>query len=433
MEGHKGQRRGTAMHNTNRDGHSSTAESAADEALLDLVQRHSFGYFWDFAHRPSGMARDRGRSDGTVENDLLAVGGTGFGIMAMIVAVERGWISRKAAVDRLRTILSFLGKADSYNGVFPHFLDGATGKEVAFWADNAGGDLVETSYLVAGFLCARQYFDAANRPETELRRLIASLWENVNWNRHAGSGALHWHWVPENKALKQRIEGWNECLIAYVLAASSPTYPVSASVYHEGWAKGADFRNGKDYYGIKLPLGPELGGPLFFAHFSFLGLDPRGLKDRYADYWEQNLHHVLINYEHCVRNPNGFKGYGPDCWGLTSSEGDHGYRPHSPIEDEGVIAPCAALSSFPYTPQQSARALRHFFSLGSKLWGKYGFADAFNSTTGWYSNEHLAIDQGPTIVMIENYRTGLIWRLFMSCPEISRGLQLLGFERQAQA
>ncbi len=421
------------MHDVTSTLSSGVANGAADEALLDSVQRHSFGYFWDFAHRPSGMARDRGRSDGTVENDLLAVGGTGFGIMAMIVAAERGWISRQAAVDRLVTMLAYLDQAESYHGVFPHFLDGATGKEVSFWADNAGGDLVETSYLVAGFLCARQYFTAENRSEADLRERIARLWENVNWNWHAqDKSALHWHWVPTQKALKQRIEGWNECLITYVLAASSPTHPISANVYHEGWAKGADFKNGKDYYGIKLPLGPEFGGPLFFAHFSFLGLDPRGLRDRYADYWEQNLHHCLINDEHCVRNPNGFKGYGPDCWGLTSSEGDSGYRPHSPIEDDGVIAPCAALSSFPYTPQQSARALRYFVSLGPKLWGKYGFADAFNPTTGWNSNEHLAIDQGPIIVMIENYRTGLIWRLFMSCPEISQGLALLGFERQAQ-
>ncbi len=417
------------MHDTSLHLHS----SAADEALLEAVQRQCFGYFWDFAHDPSGMARDRGRSDGTVENDLLAVGGTGFGIMAMIVAAERGWISRQDAVDRLHTILNFLGRAESYYGVFPHYLDGATAKEVSFWADNAGGDIVETSFLVAGFLCARQYFTGESASETALRARIGRLWENVKWNWHAqGTNALHWHWVPEQGVLRQKIRGWNECLITYVLAASSPTHPIGASVYHEGWAKGADFKNGKEYYGIELQLGPELGGPLFFSHYSFLGLDPRGLKDRYADYWQQNLHHSLINYEHCVHNPNGFKGYGPDCWGLTAGEGDNGYFPHSPSEDKGVIAPCAALSSFPYTPEQSARALRHFSSLGP-LWGKFGFVDAFNPTTGWYSGENLAIDQGPTIVMIENYRSGLMWRLFMSCPEISQGLALLGFEQPPQA
>lgn len=413
---------------------SRAADAVRDEALLDLVQRQSFGYFWDFAHPQSGMARDRGRSDGAVENDLLAVGGTGFGIMAIIVAAERGWIPRAAALKRLLAILDFLNEADSYNGVFPHYLDGATGKEVASWADNAGGDLVETSYLMAGFLCARAYFGLEHRLEKELRSRISRLWQNVKWSRHAQAGALHWHFVPGREpSLKQRIEGWNECLITYVLAASSPSFPIGPEVYHEGWAKGPDFKNGKKYYGVKLPLGPELGGPLFFAHYSFLGLDPRGLKDRYADYWRQNVNHSLINYEHCVRNPNGFKGYGPDCWGLTASEGDHGYYPHSPAEDRGVIAPCAALSSFAYTPKQSWRALRYFLSLGSKLWGKYGFVDAFNPATGWYSNEHLAIDQGPAIAMIENYRTGLLWRLFMSCEDVKRGLERLGFERPAES
>jgi hypothetical protein len=404
----------------------------ASEALLDLVQRQTFGYFWDFAHPESGMARDRGRSDGTAENDLLAVGGTGFGIMAMIVAVERGWITRDDAVARLLKMLGYLHKADSYNGVFPHFLDGATGKEMPLWDDNAGSDIVETSYLIAGFLCARQYFDRSSGPERKLRAEIASLWENADWKSHTEDGsALYWHLRPDG--LRHKIRGWNECLLTYVLAASSPTHPISVSSYHEGWAEGPAFVNDKDYYGIRLPLGPKLGGPLFFTHFSFLGLDPRGLKDRYADYWEQNLNHCFINYEHCVRNPHGFAGYGPDCWGLTSSEGDNGYFPHAPDEDKGVIAPTAALSSFPYTPCQSLAALRYFFSLGDKLWGKYGFADAFNPTTGWYSDEYLAIDQGPIIVMIENYRTGLLWRLFMSCPEVGQGLRLLGFETQDQA
>ncbi len=409
-----------------------TAAGATDETLLDLVQRQSFGYFWDFAHPESGMARDRGRADGTVENDMLAVGGTGFGIMAMIVAAERGWIAREDAVARLLKMLDYLVKADSYNGVFPHFLDGATGKEMPLWAENAGSDIVETSFLAAGFLCARQYFNRGNASEAKLRAGITSLWEAIDWNFHTKDGsALYWHWTPDG--LRHKIEGWNECLITYVLAASSPTHPIGASSYHEGWAKGPVFKNDNDYYGIRLPLGPELGGPLFFTHYSFLGLDPRGLKDRHADYWQQNLNHCLINYEHCVRNPNGYKGYGPDCWGLTASEGDKCYAAHAPNDDRGVITPTAALASFPYTPVQSMAALRCFFNHGDKLWRKYGFVDAFNPTTGWYSDEYLAIDQGPIVVMIENYRSGLLWRLFMSCPEIGRGLDLLGFEQQAQA
>lgn len=257
----------------------------------------------------------------------------------------------------------------------------------------------------------------------------------MNWNWHAkGENVLYWHRSPKlEREPPQTVRGWNECLLTYVLAASSPTHPIAASAYHEGWAKGDQFTNGKSYYGIELPLGPDYGGPLFFAHYSFLGLDPRGLEDRYADYWEQNRRHTLINYEHCVRNPNKYEGYGPDCWGLTASDGDGGYYPHAPDVDKGVIAPTAALASMPYTPEQSMRALRHFYSdLGPRIWGKFGFADAFNPATGWVASDNLAIDQGPIVVMIENYRSGLLWRLFMSCPEVQEGLRVLGF-RQSPA
>ena len=408
-----------------------------DDALLELVQRQSFGYFWEFAHPKSGMPRDRSSVHEDGSTDLLAVGGTGFGVMAMIVAAERGWISRAEARDRLLDLLGYLAAADQYNGVFPHYLDGPTGKEVAFWVGNAGGDLVETSFLVQGLLCARQYFCMGDAKEKALCVAIDDLWRKVNWNWHTkGGDVLLWHRGPRpEQESPQRIDGWNECLITYVLAASSPTYPIGASVYHEGWAKGRQFKNGKEYYGISLPLGPDYGGPLFFTHYSFLGLDPRQLKDRYADYWEQNRRHALINYErcvnyeHCVRNPHHYAGYGPDCWGITASDGDRGYYPHAPDQDRGVITPTAALSSMPYTPEESTRALRHFYyDLGSKIWGKYGFADAFNETTDWVATDNLAIDQGPIIVMIENYRTGLLWRLFMSCPEVREGLRILGFE-----
>ncbi len=407
-------------------------ERLADDALLDLVQRQSFGYFWEYAHPKSGLARDRGSADGSGGGDLIAVGGSGFGAMALVVAVERGWITRREAIDRLLDMLGFLDAADHYNGVFPHFLDGLTGKEVSYWADNAGGDLVETSYLVQGLLCARQYFRSGRQKEKALCARIDDFWEKVNWNSHTASGSdvLFWHAGPSPEHTpRQRIEGWNECLITYVMAASSPTYPVGANAYHEGWAKGREFKNGKTYYGVELPLGPDLGGPLFFAHYSFLGLDPGQLKDRYADYWDQNRRHTLVNYEYCVDNPHKYTGYGPDCWGISSSDGDRGYAPHAPDNDKGVIAPTAALSSLPYAPEESMRALRHFyFDLGPRIWSKFGFVDAFNETTGWVATDNLAINQGPIIVMIENYRTGLLWRLFMSCPEVREGLRILGFE-----
>ncbi len=409
----------------------STSHPTTDDALLDLVQKQTFGFFWDYAHQPSGMARDRGGEHGCENEALVATGGTGFGIMTMIVATERKWITRGEAIQRLTQILGFLDAADSYHGVFPHYFDGATAQEFSFWQDNAGGDIVETAFLIVGLLCARQYFDGGTEEEKRLRRQIDQLWHRADWRWYTGGKEiLIWHWHPQHGwGTRHRIYGWEECLIAYVLAAAAPIYPIAPEASHKGWTAGRTFRNGQEFYGHRLPLGPDFGGPLFFSHFSFLGLDPRGLKDRYADYWEQAVQHTLINYEHCVRNPHGYKGYGPDCWGLTASDGDRGYNCHTPNEDCGVIAPTAALSSFPYTPDLSMRALKHFyFNLGDRIWRKYGFVDAFNETANWYARDHLAIDQGPIIVMIENYRSGLLWRLFMSCPEIQHGLDVLGFE-----
>jgi hypothetical protein len=259
------------------------------------------------------------------------------------------------------------------------------------------------------------------------------MWNEIEWNwfTKGGEEVLYWHWSPNNGwAMNFPVRGFNECMIMYILGESSPNerYQIPSSVYHRGWAVSDFFKNGKEFYGIKLPLGFDYGGPLFFSQYSFLGLDPRGLKDRYADYWEQNKNHTLINYEHCVRNPNKFKGYGPNCWGLTASDAYNGYDAHSPTNDKGTISPTAALSAFPYTPEYSMKALKHFYyDLGDKIWSEYGFVDAFNETQNWYAKSHLAIDQGPIIVMIENYRTGLLWKLFMSCPEIQNGLKKLNF------
>jgi hypothetical protein len=209
---------------------------------------------------------------------------------------------------------------------------------------------------------------------------------------------------------------------------SSPRYPIDPSVYHRCFASSRDFLNAQPYYGIELPLGPDLGGPLFFAHYSFCGLDPHGLKDRYADYWDQNVRHVGINRAHCIANPLGHQGYGEACWGLTASDDPDGYAAHAPDNDNGTISPTAALASFPYAPQEAMQVLRHLLRKhGDKVWGKYGFVDAFNPSRGWYADTFLAIDQGPIVVMIENHRSGLLWKLFMSVPEVQEGLRKLDF------
>jgi hypothetical protein len=408
-----------------------------DTALLDLVQKQTFRYFWDFAHPVSGMARERSNENFGYGEETVTTGGTGFGVMSVIVAAERKWISRDTAAKFLLKIVNFLLKADSYHGAFPHWMNGATGKTIPFSRKDDGADLVETSYLFQGLLCARQYFNGDNLTEQELRNRISWMWPDIEWNwfTNGGQEVLYWHWSPNNGwAMNFPVRGFNECLIMYVLAASTPNerYMVNPDVYHRGWAQSNFFKNGKEFYGIKLPLGFDYGGPLFFSQYSFLGLDPRGLKDNYADYWEQNRNHTLINREHCLRNPGKFKGYGENCWGLTASDTYSGYAAHSPTEDLGTISPTAALSAFPYTPEFSMKALRHFYNdLGDKIWSEYGFVDAFNESRNWVAASHLAIDQGPIIVMIENYRSGLLWKLFMSCPEIQTGLKRLGFTSPA--
>ncbi len=385
-----------------------------DEGLLTLVQKQTFRYFWDFGHPVSGMARERSSS-----GDIVTTGGTGFGIMAMIVAVERQFIDRGAAVTRLLKIARFLkNNATPYHGAFAHWINGSTGQTQPFSEKDNGADLVETSFLFQGLLTARQYFTGENPEEKELRELITELWEAVDWSwfRRNNEEVLYWHWSPDyGWEMNHRIRGWNECLITYVLAASSPTFPISKTVYDNGWADNGNMRNNGTYYDFQLPLGPSYGGPLFFAHYSFLGLNPKNLQDQYADYWQQNVNHARINHAYCSRNPSNHLGYSEICW-------------HSPTNDKGVITPTAALSSMPYTPEESMAALHFFYyKLGDKLWKQYGFIDAFNLTEKWYASDFLAIDQGPIIVMIENYRTGLIWDLFMDIPEIQAGLTKLGF------
>jgi hypothetical protein len=407
------------------------AAEDGDDILLDQVQRASFRYFWEGAHPESGLARDRSGRTADPRNDLVAIGGSGFGFMAILVAVERRWITRDEAKARIGKMLSALERTKRYNGVFPHFINGTDGSTVPFTKLDDGGDLVETSLLFQGLICVRQYFASNDRGEASIRDRINRLWHAVQWNSHIKNTekVLYWHHSPKfGWARNVPIHGWNEALVTYVLAAASPSYGIDAEIYHEGFAANGAFINGRSYYGVKLPLGPDYGGPLFFAHYSFCGIDPRGLADRYADYWQQNCSHARINYLHSLHNPHGYTGYGSDCWGLTSSHGPRGYVVSSPGLDFGLIAPTAALSSLPYLPEESMRALRRFLALPhGKITGRFGLVDAFSLTSNWFARTYLAIDQGPVVAMIENHRSGLLWKLFMSAPQIRDALRKLGF------
>ncbi len=403
-----------------------------DGPLLDAIQRQTFRYFWDGGHAVSGLAADRLTPPGEAIDHKMSSGGSGFGVMALIVAVERKWVTREAALERLERMLEMLARARTYHGSYPHFLNGSNGETITFWRKDDAGDLVETSLLIQGLLCARQYFARKTPQEDRVRQRITMIWEDVEWSWFTRDGrpTLFWHWSPYNGwAMNHEIHGWNECLITYVLAASSPHYAIDPQVYHRGFASGRGFLNGRSYYDITLPLGMPYGGPLFIAHYSFCGLDPRGLKDRYADYWEQNVRHVAINRAYCIDNPGKHAGYGESCWGLTASEGPKGYNAHAPDRDDGTIAPTAALASMPYAPREVLEVARHLLATyGDKVWGRYGFVDAFNPGRDWYADMFLAMDQGPIVAMIENHRTGLLWKLFMSIPEVRAGLRKLDFQ-----
>jgi hypothetical protein len=400
----------------------------SDNALLDSVQKQTFKYFWDFGHPVSGLARERNNGD----NNVVTTGGSGFGIMAIPVAISRNFITRADGLARMQKIVGFLKTTPPrFHGAFSHWMNGATGTVVPFAANDNGADLVETSYLMMGLLTARQYFNGADAGETILRSDINTLWNGVEWDwfRQNGKKVLYWNWSPDYAwAVNVPIQGWNECLITYVLGASSPTHAITKAVYDSGYARNGAMVNNNTYYGYPLPLGPAAGGPLFFAHYSFLGIKPAGLTDAYANYQTQTTNHTLINYNYCKTNPAGHYGYSDSVWGLTASDIPSGYTASSPTNDVGVIAPTAAISSMPYTPVESMKALRFFYYvLGDKLWSDYGFRDAFSLQDTWFAGSYLAIDEGPIIVMIENYRTGLLWNLFTSCPEVKTGMVSLGF------
>jgi hypothetical protein len=429
-------------------------KNISDSALLDIVQRQTFRYFWHFAHPVSGLARERDNtvkglyywdyineaydepnlSKGTFGPEACAIGGTGMGILATVVATNRGWIGRDTALKRLIKIVDFLIKADCYHGIYPHFMNGATGKTIAFDRLDDGADIVETSYLMMGLLGAKEYFNGNTKAEKYFQKRVQQMWDAANWNWHSkeDNKHLYWHWSPSNDFdMNFPVGGYDEALITYIVSASSPRHPISKELYENSWVKSDSWKNGKTYYGHELPLGNfDRGGPLFFEQYTYMGIDPNGLTDDHGiDYAVQTKNHTLINRAYCIENPKKYKGYGENCWGLTAGDSYKGYVAHCPEVDYGVIQPTAALSSFPYTPQYSMQALKHFYyDLGDKIWGPYGFADGFSESHNWYAKTHLAIDQGPIVVMIENYRSGLIWKLFMNNPDIRNGLKRLGFK-----
>ena len=417
---------------------SASTRPLTDDELLTMLQTECFRYYWESSGPHSGMTRENIPGD----DRIVATGASGFGILALIVGMDRGFITREHGVERLNKIVSFLEKAPRYHGAWSHFMDDATGASLpVFDMFDDGGDLVETAFLMEGLLTARRYLNQSSNQEKSLYGRISHLWETVEWDwyrQSPQSDALYWHWSPHwSWYINHRLTGFNEVMIVYLLAIASPTHSVPTSLYYTGWADGTgassrdnDFLNGKTFYRIKLDVGTKEGNPLFFAHYSYMGFDPRGIRDRFTDYFENNRNLALINRAYCVENPEHHKGYGPDSWGLTASDGPWGYVPHAPDpnNDTGTMTPSGALASFPYIPDASMAALKHFYrDLGDRLWGIYGPRDAFNLDHDWFAPIYMGLNQAPITVMIENYRTGLLWKLFMSNPEISPMLKRIGF------
>ena len=417
---------------------SDTSVVANNEALLDTVQKQTFNYFWEGAEPISGLARERIHLDNIYpshDKDIITIGGSGFGLMAILVGVERGFITREQALERYEKAIAFLTKADRFHGAWPHWLM-PSGKVAPFSAKDNGGDLVETAFLIQGLLTVKQYYKEGSEREKQLADNIQQLWEEVEWDWYTqgGQDVLYWHWSPNHGwEMNFPVGGYNEALIMYVLAAASPTHPIKKEVYEKGWARNGAISQDTVYYGLKTELDHyehdrSPVGPLFWAHYSYLGLNPNGLSDQYADYWKLNQNHALIQYKYAVDNPKNYKGYGENCWGLTSSYSLKGYAGHRPDRDIGVISPTAALSSMPYTPEQSMEFLRYMYKEQDSLIGKYGPYDAFSLEHKWYLPRYLAIDQGPIPVMIENHRSGLLWNLFMVNTDVRHGLEKLEFK-----
>lgn len=425
---------------------SATTKQMTDDELLTMLQEACFRYYWEGSDPHSGMIRENVPGD----DRIIATGATGFGIMALVVGVERGFITREQGAQRLSNIVAFLERAPRYHGAWSHFMEGKTGQSLpVFDMFDNGGDLVETAFLVQGLLAARKYFEGSSPEDIALYQRITRLWEGVEWDwytKSPESEAIYWHWSPDWAwHLNHRLTGFNEVMIVYLLAIASPTHPVPVDLYYTGWAGQSEaainyrrswggttdedrYANGHSYFGIRLDVGVGRGGPLFFTDYSYMGFDPHTLTDIYTNYFENNRNMARINLAYCIENPGHHKGYGANAWGMTASDGPWGYAAQSPElkDDLGNITPTGALASFPYTPEASMAAFKHYYhDLGDRLWDIYGPRDAFNPDQDWYSPIFMGLNQAPITVMIENYRTGLVWKIFQSNPEIQRMLKRL--------
>jgi hypothetical protein len=407
---------------------SATPHVLDDGAFLDLVQHTAFDYFWYETNPQNGLVKDR-----SSYTSLSSIAAVGFGLSALTVGIDRGWISREVGRARVLTTLTFLwnsphgpeADATGYNGFYYHFLDMQTGRR--------DGDTelstIDTALLLGGVLHVQEYFDQLDATEARIRTLADALYRRVDWPwMQVRSVKLCHGWKPETGFLPHDWGGYNEAMILYLLALGSPTFPISPQAW-TAWTSSYDWQT---HYGQAFVVFP----PLFGHQYSHVWVDFRNIQDTYMrakglDYFENSRRATLANRAYAIANPHGWADYGENVWGLTASDIPSSYSARGappPERDDGTITPTAAGGSFAFTPHESLAALRHMYATyRTQIWGPYGFKDAFNPSMKWFATDYLGIDQGPIVLMIENYRSGRIWHVFMQHPAIQRGLEHAGF------
>lgn len=424
------------------------AQTLSIDAELDKLQFEAFSYFLHEANPVNGLILDK-----TTENWPASIAATGMGLATYPIAVEKGFMSRAKAVERTLNTLKFFWMspqgpwplATGYKGFYYHFLDMHTGQRA--WQCELS--TVDSAFLLAGMLCAATYFDANTAKEQEIRHLGEALYSRVDWQWAQNKGNTLTHgWKPESGFLPFRWEGYDEAMLLYILGLGSPTFPLPSTSY-EAWSNSYEW---KQLYGYDFLY----SGSLFTHQLSHIWIDFRNIQDPFMhkkgiDYFENSKRATYIQREYAIENPLNFVGYGDHCWGITASDGPgpavqiihHIKRqfynyiarsvPYGP--DDGTIAPWSAIASLPFAPDIVLPMIHHcIYQLKLKLKNKYGFKATFNRTfkiknhpCGWVSPWHYGINQGPIILMIENYRSGFLWNLMRNCPYFIQGLKQAGF------
>lgn len=411
---------------------------ASDAEFLEYLQRACFGFFWYEANPTNGLIRDR-----STVSSPCSIAAVGFGLTAIAVGIDHGWITRAQGRERVRqTLQTFWEKPQGTNaggvighrGWFYHFLDMTTATRT--WTCELSS--IDTALLLAGVLYARQYFTNAEPDEAAIRALADALVNRVDWDwMRNGQDALSMGWKPESGFLGSRWVGYNEAMILYLLGLGAATNPLPPTSW-TAWTSSYQWRTNYGQRYVPFP-------PLFGHQYSHCWVDFRHVADTYmrgkeSTYFANSRRATLAQRAYCIANPGGFAGYGSNVWGLTACDGPGtgGYAGYTargappPQNDDGTIAPTAVGGSVPFAPEVCVPTLRHFYERSrTNLWTGYGFRDAFNLTAGWWDPDVLGIDQGPIVLMIENHRTQRVWKRFTPAPEIQRGLARAGFTNVA--